>query len=165
MTTETTDFADFTEIFSFCHRLCRWFCCWFFVLFFFSFSSQSVIWFRLLFLLLMFVFCVSVFFSPAPLSYSSSYILSELLPLTKNNAFTFRGGVIIVLLHQGGFLKSKPLSFCCNPVFVFRTKLSHRNRFQAVVFAVDVCVLCFGFFFLLRLSVIHLVIFCLNFFH
>ena len=61
------------------------------VLFFFSCSSQSVIWFRPLFLLLMFVFFYFLFFSLAPISYSCSYILSELLPLTKNNAFTFRG--------------------------------------------------------------------------
>ena len=49
MTTETTDFADFREIFSFCRSLCRWFCCCFlcFVLFFwcffFSCCSQSLI--------------------------------------------------------------------------------------------------------------------------
>ena len=38
MTAETTDFADFTEIFSFCPSLCHWICCCFllFVCFFFS---------------------------------------------------------------------------------------------------------------------------------
>ena len=104
------------------------------VLFFFSCSSQSVIWFRPLFLLLMFVFCVSFFFSLAPLSYSSSYILSELLPLTKNNAFTFWGWCNHCLASLGRFFfKSKPLSFCGNPVFVFRTKLFHRNRLQLFI--------------------------------
>ena len=108
---ETTDFADFTDIFSFCRGLCRWFCCCFFVFwFFFSCSSQSVIWFRPLFLLLMFVFFLFCF-SLAPLSYSSSYILSE-LPLTKNNAFTFWGWCNHSLASLGRFfLNQNPFRF------------------------------------------------------
>ena len=72
--------------------------------FFFSCFSQSVICFRplFLFLLLMFVFCF-LFFSLAPLSYSSSYILSELLPLIKNNAFTFWGWCNHCLASLGRF--------------------------------------------------------------
>ena len=83
------------------------------VLFFFSScSSQSVIWFRPLFLLLMFVFCFLFFFSLAPLSYSSSYILSELLPLTKNNAFTFWGWCNHSLASLGTFfLNQNPFRF------------------------------------------------------
>lgn len=97
----------------------------FFAFFFFSCSSQSVIWFRPLFLLLMFVFCFLFF---------SLFSFSELLPLTKNNAFTFWGWCIHCLASLGRFfLKSKPLSFCSNPVFVFRTNLSNRNGFELFI--------------------------------
>ena len=100
MTTEMTDFADFTGMFSFC------------VLFFFllllavSYLVKAV------------VFAVDVcilffwFFSLAPLSYSSSYILSELLPLIKNNAFTFWGWCNHCLASLGRFfLNQNPFRF------------------------------------------------------
>ena len=93
---ECSNYSRFV-LFCFMFLLC-------FVLFclFFSCSSQPVLQFRPLFLLLFFcVFClfVCLFFlfcfifflvvSLAPFSQSSSYILSKLHPLTKNNAFPF----------------------------------------------------------------------------
>ena len=134
MTTETTDFADFTEIFSFCRSLCRWFCCFFCVLFFFSCSSQSVIWFGPLFLLLMFVFFYFLCFFLLRLSVIHLVIFClNFFHWQRTTLLLFGGGVIIVLHHLGGFFKSNPLSFCSNPVFVFRTKLFHRNRFQLFI--------------------------------
>ena len=74
-----------------------------FCVFFFSCSSQSVIWFRPLFLLLMFVFCFLFF---------SLFSFSELLPLTKNNAFTFWGWCIHCLASLGRFfLNQNPFRF------------------------------------------------------
>ena len=64
----------------------RCFCCFCFVLFF-------------VFLCLFFVLLCFLVVSLAPLSQSSSYILFKLLPLTKNNAFTFWGWSIIALRH------------------------------------------------------------------
>ena len=49
------------------------------------------------------VFLLFMFFSLAPLSYSSGYISSELLPLTKNNAFTFGGWCNHCLASLGRF--------------------------------------------------------------
>ena len=133
MTSETTDFADFMEIFSFCRSLCRWFCCCFLCFVFFSAcSSQSVIWFRPLFLLLIFVFCF-LLFSLAPISYSSSYILSELRPLTKNNAFTFRGWCNHCLASLGRLFTIKTPFVLQQSGFCFSDKLSHRNRFKLFI--------------------------------
>ena len=132
---ECSNYSRFV-LFCFMFLLC-------FVLFclFFSCSSQPVLQFRPLFLLLFFcVFClfVCLFFlfcfifflvvSLAPFSQSSSYILSKLLPLTKNNAFPFIYFQYHCLASLGRFffsffvfvfLDHNPLPFCSNPVFVF----------------------------------------------
>ena len=112
MTTETTDFADFTEIFSFCPSLCRWICCCFLLFVLFCVLFSLFVFFLLLsvsylvqavvfavFALFCFLFFLCLFFvllcflvvSLAPLSQSSSYILFKLLLLTKNQRFYFLG--------------------------------------------------------------------------
>ena len=71
MTTETTDFADFREIFSFCRSLCRRICCCF-----------------LLFVLFCLLFCLFVFFAP----------LSQLSGLGRCFCCFFWGGDVFVCL-------------------------------------------------------------------
>ena len=79
------------------------------------------------FLFVCFLFCFVLFFLVvflAPFSQSSSYILSKLLPLTKNNAFPFIYFQYHCLASLGRFFffffffRSQPPPFCSNPVFV-----------------------------------------------
>ena len=141
--------------------LCRWLCCYFFVfcfvlflllflLFFFlvfffvvvavfSCSFHSVIWFRSLFLPLFFVcvflclfyFVLFCFFSLVLLRLSVSHLVIFCL-MTKNNAFNFWGGVIIVFQNKGGFFLVCFVLFC---FFLIKT--------PSVLYQSGFCFFCF----------------------
>ena len=102
---ECSNYSRFV-LFCFCFFVYFVLFCFFFCVCVLPFSASSLVQavvFAVFCLFVFALFCfVFLFVSLAPLSQSSIYILSKLLPLAKNNAFTFWGWSIIVLRHQGG---------------------------------------------------------------